>query len=395
MEATSEVEALRAAAGRAIATGAVASARDLLEQAVRLQRSDLSLWMDLAACRRGMHDLDGALQAVEAALAIEPRAYMALLMKASLLERRGAPHQAADAYGVALTQAPPDDLLPPQARAATQHAREIHGRYQGALAEALLDGVAALKAKASGPEARRIRAFVDHLAGRRKIYHQEPVQFHYPNLPEIEFLDREELPWLEPFEAHTPAIQQELAQVLREDAGDLEPYVDYPAGTPVDQWAELNRSPRWSGYHLLQNGQRVEDHCRRCPRTLDAIALLPQPTLPNRSPAAMFSVLQPRTRIPPHTGIANTRLVLHLPLVVPPHCGFRVGADTRSWKVGEAWVFDDTIEHEAWNDSDQVRTILICDVWNPRLSEQERAMIVQVTAAMDAFAGAPAAGDGL
>ena len=95
---------------------------------------------------------------------------------------------------------------------------------------------------------------------------------------------------------------------------------------------------------------------------------LPQAVVPLRSPCAMYSALQPRTRIPPHTGVANFRLVVHLPLVLPPGCGFRVGSETRDWRIGEAWVFDDTIEHEAWNDSDEPRYIFICDIWNPRLS---------------------------
>jgi aspartyl/asparaginyl beta-hydroxylase (cupin superfamily) len=106
----------------------------------------------------------------------------------------------------------------------------------------------------------------------------------------------------------------------------------------------------------------------------------------------MFSVLQPRTRIPPHTGIANTRLVMHLPLIVPEACGFRVGAETRQWREGEAWVFDDTIEHEAWNDSDRPRTILICDVWNPRLDAEERETITALMSAMDRFNGSGPAG---
>jgi aspartyl/asparaginyl beta-hydroxylase (cupin superfamily) len=99
----------------------------------------------------------------------------------------------------------------------------------------------------------------------------------------------------------------------------------------------------------------------------------------------MFSVLQPKTRIPPHTGIANTRLVVHLALIVPGGCGFRVGSETRAWREGEAWVFDDTIEHEAWNDSDRPRAILICDVWNPRLDEDERRAITALISAMDRF----------
>jgi aspartate beta-hydroxylase len=72
---------------------------------------------------------------------------------------------------------------------------------------------------------------------------------------------------------------------------------------------------------------------------------------------------------------------------VPPGCGFRVGSETRHWRIGEAWVFDDTIEHEAWNDSDQTRIIFICDVWSPRLAPEERAAIAEVIAATDAFNG--------
>jgi aspartate beta-hydroxylase len=387
--------ALSAAANTAVAAGRLAEARALLDQAVALEPGNLNLWMNLAACCRGLGDLAAALAATDGALAADPRFYVALLMKSSLLERLGEPHSAGAAYGIALSQAPPDDLLPAPLRGPTQHARDVHARYEDALADALRASVGDLAGRA-GPDARRLNAFVDHLAGKRRVFHQQPVQFHYPGLPEVEFHDREDFPWMEAFEARTPDMLEELVGVLREDEGGLEPYVNYPSSVPLDQWTELNRSPRWSGYHLLLGGARVEDHCARCPRTIEAIAMLPQPDVAMRSPAAMFSVLQPNTRIPPHNGIANTRLVLHLPLIVPGGCGFRVGNETRAWQVGQAWVFDDTIEHEAWNDSDVARTILICDLWNPRLSPDERGMIAAVMSAMDAFNGAaPAQGTGL
>ncbi len=168
----------------------------------------------------------------------------------------------------------------------------------------------------------------------------------------------------------------------------LEPYIAYPDDVPLDQWTALNNSADWSAFHFYKAGVRIEENCARCPATMDAIGRLPQPVVRSRSPAAMFSILRPRTRIPPHTGVANTRLVLHLPLVVPPGCGFRVGAQTRAWASGEAWVFDDTIDHEAWNDSDQIRAILICDIWQPRLSEAERALVTTVMESIDDFNGA-------
>ena len=102
----------------------------------------------------------------------------------------------------------------------------------------------------------------------------------------------------------------------------------------------------------------------------------------------MYSLLKPATRIPPHTGVTNVRLVTHLPLVVPPGCGFRVGNDTREWIEGKAWVFDDTIEHEAWNESDRLRVVFIFDIWHPHLAPAERAMITALMKGLNEFAGA-------
>jgi aspartyl/asparaginyl beta-hydroxylase (cupin superfamily) len=87
--------------------------------------------------------------------------------------------------------------------------------------------------------------------------------------------------------------------------------------------------------------------------------------------------LKAGARIPPHTGVTNTRAIVHLPLVVPSGCRFRVGGETREWKEGQAFVFDDTIEHEAVNDSERDRIILIFDVWNPHLTPREQDLIVR------------------
>jgi aspartyl/asparaginyl beta-hydroxylase (cupin superfamily) len=133
---------------------------------------------------------------------------------------------------------------------------------------------------------------------------------------------------------------------------------------------------------LLKDGVRVNRHLARCPRTAALLESAPLADVPGQAPTAFFSMLQPKTRIPPHTGVTNTRLVCHVPLVIPPSCGFRVGAETRSWEPGKAWVFDDTIEHEAWNESDQPRYILIIDLWNPYLTEAERGWVRAATAAI-------------
>jgi aspartyl/asparaginyl beta-hydroxylase (cupin superfamily) len=99
-------------------------------------------------------------------------------------------------------------------------------------------------------------------------------------------------------------------------------------------------------------------------------------------------VLAPHTRIPPHTGETNARLVVHLPIIVPSGCWYRVGFEERRWRVGEALIFDDSIEHEARNDSDEIRVVLIFDVWNPLLDPAEREMVRAMSAAARGFKGA-------
>jgi aspartyl/asparaginyl beta-hydroxylase (cupin superfamily) len=75
--------------------------------------------------------------------------------------------------------------------------------------------------------------------------------------------------------------------------------------------------------------------------------------------------------------VTNTRAIIHLPLVVPSGCRFRVGGETREWREGEAFAFDDTIEHEAWNNSDEPRVVLILDVWNPHLTLVEQELLAE------------------
>jgi aspartate beta-hydroxylase len=388
-------DGLKAAADAAVARGDITAARALLERAVGLDASRVELWMSLAGCCRGLNDIAAAGAAIEAALKVDPRAFVALLMKASLLDNAGHGRAAALAYGVALTQAPPDDRLDPAMRAAIARARQAYAAHNGEMEAALKAAAERQLGASQSPERRRADRFIERLAGKRAVYHQAPVQFHYPGLPEIEFWDREEFPWLATLEAATDDIRQEAVSILADDSEVLTPYVDYPDGVPLDQWAELNRSPRWGAFHLHYDGREVAWNAKRAPRTMAALGCVPQPWVVGRSPASMFSVLQPKTRIPPHTGIANTRLVVHLPLVVPEGCGFRVGAETRAWRVGEAWVFDDTIEHEAWNDSDEPRTILICDVWNPRLSADEREVIAALMGALDDFSQTTPSGGAL
>jgi aspartyl/asparaginyl beta-hydroxylase (cupin superfamily) len=375
---TAETEADAAAAG-----GRLGDARRLLEAAVAETPERAEAWLKLAAMCRATGDLSAGLGAVSRALAVDPLDFSALLSKAVMLERLGRSGEAGQAYGHALAQRPPTEAIPAGLAAAVAHAEAAWRRHQAQSVDHLRAAIP--PGPALDPDQRRrIDRFCTNFARVTKPYAQEPSHFHFPGLPPIEFHDRDHFPWLEALEAGTAEVRTELEALLASEAAELVPYVQYPDDVPLAQWRELNWSREWTAIHLLQNGRPIERNARHCPRTLALLAGAPQPNVPGRCPNAMFSLLAPKTRIPPHTGVANTRLVCHLPLIVPQGCGFRVGAETRGWVPGQAFVFDDTMEHEAWNDSDELRVVLIFDVWPWALSAAERKAVAAVMAASDA-----------
>ena len=166
------------------------------------------------------------------------------------------------------------------------------------------------------------------------------------------------------------------------------PYISYPQDVPQNQFAELNNSPRWSAFHLYKMGERIDENAAKCPKTMKRAGGRAQAgsarAYARRDVFAAqaqdpHSAAQRRDQYPP--GHAPRRSI------IPEGCGFRVGNDTRQWVPGKAWVFDDTIEHEAWNDSDKLRVVLIFDIWHPHLTPPERAMITAMTAGLNAFPG--------
>lgn len=378
-------ETIEQAADRAAATGDFAQARAMLEQAVEADGTSHGLWMKLSAMRKASGDPAGALAAVDRSLAIQPLDFSALLYRAVLLDGIADP-AAGEAFGHALALAPAEDQIPAAMKPAVAQARSRWLAHQQAQESRLSK---AIPAGLEPSEQRRIERLISNFSHRTRHFHQEPTTFHYPGLPEIEFHERAAFPELDALEAAASDIRAEFDALIAAEAAEMVPYIQYPDRVPLRQWKELNRNPKWTAIHLLQNGERVETNARHCPRALAALEKLGQPDVPGASPNAMFSLLAPRTRIPPHAGVANTRLVCHLPLIVPPDCGFRVGATTREWVQGEAFVFDDTIEHEAWNDGDELRVVFICDLWPPALDASERQAVAAVIAATNpSFAGA-------
>jgi aspartyl/asparaginyl beta-hydroxylase (cupin superfamily) len=278
-------------------------------------------------------------------------------------------------YANALATIPRGAKLPETLRPVIEHAQEAVRQNTAALSAFLDDRLRGLREQYAGESQERFEHCLDTYLGRRRIYVPEPNFLYFPKLPALEFYAREDFPWLDRIEAGTAEIRSEFERVFTEDTGRLEPYIAYPEGVPLDQWAELNHSRRWSVFYLWRDGKPLQEHLERCPKTAALLSEAPLADVPGHAPTAFFSILDAKSHIPPHTGVTNTRLIVHLPLVIPGRCRFRVGSQTREWQAGKAWVFDDTIEHEAWNDSDLPRAILIFDVWNNYLKATERELV--------------------
>ena len=381
-----QAELLRRAA-EALARRDPQSALGLLDQADRLGVTH-NATLNRALALRLIGDFHGALTVLDDALAMQPYDFAALLGKAAMLEQIGKGVAAVDVYRNALKIAPPRDRVPAPLAAQMDHADGVVRRHAEALRDHMRNEVAALRDTVDPAALDRFDEGLEIYAGLKTAPKQEPLLLDYPRLPAIPFYDRALFPWLETLEAATPVIRAELEALLATSMDEFAPYIAYPKGAPVNQWGELNHSRKWSSLWLWRDGERQDAVCERCPQTAALLESLPMCRQEGFAPTAVFSALQPHTHIPAHTGSSNVRLLTHLPLILPGPARFRVGNTVRDWKMGQAWVFDDTIEHEAWNDADEMRVILILDIWNPWLTDGEKALITAMMQARRSFTAA-------
>lgn len=361
------------------------SALSLLGRAVDLAPDDVAVLMLRASAYRLAGDPASALADIERVLAADPLHFVALLSKGALLESLAGRRVAARFYRDILPAAPPPERTPPGLAAPIEHARRLVAENADELAAFMRDRIAEVRARHGTASLERFDEALDIYAGRSRPYVQQPLLMNYPRLAAIPFYDRDLFPWLPRLEAATDMIREELIGARDKARDGFAPYVSYPPGSPVGQWGELNNSMNWRSLWLWKDGARQAEACAVCPGTAALLSELPMADQPGFAPTALFSALEARTRIPPHTGSTNARLLVHLPLVLPGPARFRVGNVTRDWRMGEAWVFDDSIDHEAWNDADELRVILIFDIWNPFLGEAERNLIAAMMNARNSY----------
>ncbi len=376
------VQALYSLGVDAFQRGDAKGALELLLAARAQAPRDPMIPLTVSRVFREIGQTDQEWRAIIEALQIDPYFIPALLGKAEFLECHGKVRAAAVAFRNVLKVTPDESQWPHSLARRLMHARDVVRSDTEELADWLASRIAATRESVDAATAVRWEEAASILAGKTRPYPSECNQLHVPRLPALTYYDDALFPWMAEFEARTDAIKAELQDMLARMGDEFVPYIQYGPDDPVNQWDKLNHSRNWSGFHLYAHGLPVHEHLSQCPKTAEALALVDTAEIPGLCPNAMFSALAPGAHIPPHSGETNARLVAHLPLVVPGNCTFRVGYDWREWREGKCWVFDDTVNHEARNDSDRLRVILMVDVWNPLLTPAERQMAAALAGAM-------------
>lgn len=358
--------------GEALAGDDNAATRRRLEALAASGAASEGEWLLLAAARAAGGDQAGEESALNQLLETEPRSVSGHIRKGDCRARAGDDSLACYFYRRALEFAGDRPLPREQAeevRRAERTYAELAGRAYAMREKRLIER--GLPPQQWSP---RLRQSLEFAAGRRKLYFQEPTADTWPGLPHIQFYDPARFDWAPAIEMATAAIREELLGVLADGTEAFRPYIQTDVGTvPVKTNSALLNNRDWSVLALCERGWLEPDMIQRCPRTWETLLRhAPIPRISGWGPTAVFSLLKAGAHIGAHTGMYNTRLICHLPLIVPSGCRFRVGNEVREWEEGKLLIFDDTIEHEAWNDGPEDRVVLIFDIWRPELSEQEK-----------------------
>jgi len=374
----------------ALQAGQAEQARASFQSAVDAGVATGRCYLGLALACLSQSDLSAAEAAIDATLKLEPANLRALIIKGDIVFARTDNQAAAAHYGLALRIAAQQQGLPEPLK---QDLNRISARQQQLMhifREHLMECLAS--AGYSRPKASdRFNASLDMMLGQidrpedTSPYPQAPHVYYLPELDYHTFYPEQRLPWLAKLEYNTDVIAKELKTLLSTEAQTFAPYIHSGIDRPQHGPTALLDSRNWTSAYLWEDGKPNAENMAKCPETTRLMNELPLTLIEGFAPSVLFSKLDPGARIEPHTGMLNTRLICHLPLVVPDNCALRVGADTRVTERGRAWAFDDSINHEAWNDSNAERVILLFDVWRPDVREDERHYIKVLLEAVSSY----------
>lgn len=168
--------------------------------------------------------------------------------------------------------------------------------------------------------------------------------------------DAADFPWIAALEGRWPEIRDEVSALLAHREAIP------PLASLSPDHRRIAPAGKWKSFFLHGYGYRVEENCRRCPVTAALVAKIPGLN------SAFFSILEPGTHIPRHRGVTKAIMTAHLGLAVPKNraaCRMQVANEVVHWREGQTLVFDDTFHHEVWNDTDEVRAVLLIQFRRP------------------------------
>lgn len=363
-----------------LAAGRAAEALEVFSAMPRQPGNDVIRLIGIALASRELGRAELLSEATTALLAAEPGNLWGNLLHGEYLASRGDSISALSFLMNALRIADQQTSLPAQLVKEVDAARQYCASFSARLESDIRQALPSAYTQSGSLD--EFRQSIDILFGRKQIYPQSPRYYYYPGLPQKQFFAADQFDWIPALEEQTANIREEALRMLR-DSDSFQPYLQSDPGRPRKSQDGMTDNPAWSACYLIRNGTVVDEVAAQCPATLAAVRKLPLCELPRRSPSVLFSLLRPGAHIPPHCGLVNTRLIGHLPVVTPPGCQLRVGNETREWQQGKVWLFDDSIEHEAWNRSNETRVILLFEIWRPELSAGEKLAIQALFASLD------------
>jgi aspartate beta-hydroxylase len=388
--APNDAQALNVVALAALRNGNLPHARELLNRAVAAHPADPLSHHHLGRVCDAVGDAQGALSAHSRAVQLRPDFQVARLFFGLALHRSGQSQAALLQLARVLNEAQSQgrwvdaQTTPPPLRPALEQAVGVFraGRRQ-AIAR-LLDPFAQEYGRSELARVERcVRIFLREEQPEYSDARQKPTFLYFPGLGAQPYIDRSKLSWIPALEAQTEAIRAELLTLLPSSSGRERVFTSEQL--EQQNLRGLDAPPSWTGYYFYRHGQRREDNCASCPVTARAIDALPLVRLREHGPEVLYSVFTPGTELLPHRGVTNTRLVGHLPLIIPENCALEVGGEIHQWQPGRVVVFDDTYEHGAWNRSKETRVVMIFDTWHPGLTEVERAAVTTLVSYLGDF----------
>ncbi|MDT7525358.1 aspartyl/asparaginyl beta-hydroxylase domain-containing protein [Pseudidiomarina sp. GXY010] len=366
--------------------GDLLQAIGLLERLIQAEPKQVGYHEQLGQALRQYCDSEAKQQQLTGLVEQQPYAFTTRLLVARFAEMLGQPEAAFLHYSQAINTAQSlgfwlnDASTAPWCRPFVQHALKVSAQQRIAQGQ---QWISELQRDYEQQDLARVIKAVRMHTGEIAVEHHDkrqlPSYFYVPDLPVAPQFPREAMPFIDEYEAAAAGIQADLHRVLETQAEF--PRFQYQGGEE-----QLTEGGSWDAFFFYRHGNAFTENLAQCPTTASVLDSLPLCRIPQHSPEVCFSILRPGAHILPHRGVTNLRSVLHLGLDIPTDCALHLPDITEiHWDEGKAFAFDDTYLHEAWNRSDRTRIVLLADIWNPYLTEVERAALTDVMVKLGEF----------